>query len=33
MKKLKLKIWKKVKSNNFKSISQCIKVLKKKILY
>ena len=30
MKKIKLKIWKKVKSNNFKSISQCIKVLKKK---
>ena len=30
MKKLKLKIWKKVKSNNFKNISQCIKVLKKK---
>jgi len=30
MKKLKLKTWKKVKSNNFKSISQCIKVLKKK---
>ena len=30
MNKLKLKIWKKVKSNDFASVKQCIKILKKK---
>ena len=30
MNKLKLKIWRKVKSNDYKSVKQCIKILKKK---